>query len=150
MKKLESANTNVSAVFRDNVWNLIMFVYLATGLGLAPLVIGEILVAIGLLEAMNEQTMPSWVYGYVVLTTYTAGFALMVAWLPALLICIIFWNRWRAVVPAGAVIVFAVSLFLLPDSSVNSTLLNIAAVTYVLVASGVGIEWLVQRKFGIG
>jgi hypothetical protein len=148
MNSHESGNPTRLAAFRDSAWNLVMLLYLVSGLGLAPLVIGEILVAVGWVEAMNEQTMPSWMYGYIVLTMFTAAFALMVAWLPALFICILFWNRWRAVVPSLAVIVFAVSLFLLPHGALSSALLNVTAVTYVPVASGVGIEWLIRRKFG--
>ena len=124
-----------------------MLLYLLTGLALAPLVLGEILVALGWMQSMNEQTMPSWMYGYIVLTMFVAALGLMIAWLPALLICILFWNQWRAVVPALSIIVFAVSLFFLSDGQLGSKLLNIAAVSYVLVASGVGIEWLIRRRF---
>jgi MFS family permease len=131
---------------KDILWNLVMLLYLLTGLALAPLVLGEILVALGWMQSMNEQTMPSWMYGYVVLTMFVVALGQMIAWLPALLICILFWNRWRAVAPALSIILFAACLFFLPDGRVNSTLLNFAAVSYVVFASGVGIEWLIRRK----
>jgi len=150
MNNHDSSNPTRFATFRDSAWNLVMLLYLITGLGLAPLIIGEILVAVGWIEAMNEQTMPSWVYGYVVLTMFTAAFALLIAWIPALFICIIFWRQWRAVLPSLSIIVFAANLFLVRDSTWGPTLLNISAVTYVFLASGVGIEWLIRRRINAG
>jgi hypothetical protein len=149
MRERDHIEPNHPDGFKQALWNFLMLGYLVTGLALAPLIIGETLVALGWLESMNEQTMPSWIYGYVVLTMYLAAFAVMIAWLPALLVCVLYWNRWRAVVPSLAVILFALNLFLVSDEELSSMLLDIAAITYVLVASGVGIEWLIrniQRK----
>jgi hypothetical protein len=136
----------VHAARQWTTYDFVMLLYLLTGAWLLPLVVGEILVAAGLIRAMNEQTMPSWLYGYVVLTTFLAAFALFIAWLPALLICLRFWKRWRAVVPAAALIALVIGLFLLPDGAVASTVINAAAVVYTFVAFCVGLEWYLRGR----
>lgn len=124
----------------------LMLVYLVTGAWLLPLITGETLVALGLLPAMNEQTMPSWMYGYTVITMFLVALGAFVAWIPALLICVIYRKRWQALLPALAVIVFAAGLIPLNDYEVGNTLMNVGGIGYPVLAFGIGLEWLLRRR----
>ena len=126
----------------------LMLCYLISGAALLPMIIGELLVAAGLIDALNETSMPSWMYGYVVLVTYSAAFTLFVAWIPAIHVCIKYRRHWRAVVPA-AIVVLMTSLFLGVSSAETSESMEYAmgavAVFYAFAAFGIGLEWLIKR-----
>jgi hypothetical protein len=131
---------------RWTVDDVLMLVYLVTGAWLLPLIIGETLVALGLLQAMNEQTMPSWMYGYTVITMFLVALGAFVAWIPALLICVIYRKQWRGFLPALAVIAFAAGLIPLNDHQFGSTLMNVGGIGYPVLAFGIGLEWLLRRR----
>lgn len=129
-------------------YDTIMLLYLLTGAALLPLIIGQLLVEFGLMEAMDEDSAP-WLYGYVVFTTIAAAFVLFVAWIPAIYVCIKYRKHWRAVVPAAAILVLTAGLFF--GASAGETpkateyALGGVAVFYAFVAFGVGLEWLLKR-----
>lgn len=125
---------------------LLMPLYLVTGALLLPLVIGELLVAAGLVPAMNEQTMPSWMYGYTVMTMFVVALGAFIAWIPALVVCVLYWNRWRLFVPALAVLLFTAGLIPLNNYAIGTTLMNIGGIGYPFTAFGVGLEWLIRRR----
>jgi hypothetical protein len=131
---------------RSSLFDLVMVVYLLSGALLLPLVLGEILVALGVVDAMNEQSMPSWLYGYTVLAMYLTVFSTFIAWLPALVVCVVFRNRWQVVLPAVAILAFTAGLLPLSRTAAGAALMNIGAVVYVFSATAVGIEWLVGRR----
>lgn len=131
---------------QDSLFGLVMLVYLLTGAAVLPAVLVETFVWLGWLPRLHEQNMPSWLYGYEVMVLFGAAFTLMVAWIPALMIIALYWRRWRAVVPAAAVVVGSVCLFLLPETPLTLNVMGAAAVVYALVATGVGLEWLLTRR----
>jgi hypothetical protein len=133
-------------------YDVVMLCYLITGAALLPLIVGEALVAAGLMDSMNETTMPPWMYGYVVFTMFMAAFALFVAWIPAIYICFKFRKHWRAVVPAVAVLVLTAGLFSgISGEEVSKTMeysMGAVAVFYAFTAFGIGLEWLIKRTVG--
>ncbi|HEY5655063.1 MAG TPA: hypothetical protein VIS04_04435 [Woeseiaceae bacterium] len=130
-------------------YDTVMLLYLVSGAAILPLIIGELLVAAGLLEEMSESSMPPWMYGYVVFVMFAAAFALFVAWIPAIYICIKYRKQWRAVVPAAAILVLTAGLFTSMSSDEMSTFMEytmgIVALFYAIAAFGIGLEWLLKR-----
>ena len=126
-------------------YDLVMLTYLITGAAVLPVLVGEALVEYGLIAAMSEKSMPPWMYAYVVFVTFSGAFALFVAWVPAIVVCLKFRKHWRAVVPAAAVLVCTGAVFLMESSKTIEYAAATAAAVYVLTAFGVGLEWLIQQ-----
>jgi len=130
-------------------YDTVMLLYLVSGAAILPLIIGELLVAAGLLDEMSESTMPPWMYGYVVFVMFSAAFALFVAWIPAIYICIKYRKQWRAVVPAAAILVLTAGMVKSISSNEMSTTMEYTmgavALFYAIAAFGIGLEWLLKR-----
>ena len=126
-------------------YDVVMLIYLITGAAILPLIIGELLVEAGLMQAMSEKTMPSWMYGYVVMVTFAGGFGLFVGWIPAIYVCIRYRRQWRAVLPALAILVCTISVFAMGESEAVGYVAAVAASAYAILAFAVGLEWLVRQ-----
>lgn len=122
-----------------------MLTYLITGAAVLPMLVGQALVESGLIAPMGEKSMPPWMYAYVVYVTFAGAFALFVAWVPAIIVCLKYRKHWRAVVPAAAILVCTVAFFFMESSKIFEYAAATAAAVYVLTAFAVGLEWLVQQ-----
>lgn len=129
-------------------YDTIMLLYLISGAVLIPLIVGQLLVEAGLMESMDEDSAP-WMYGYMVFTTIAVAFALFVAWIPAIYVCIKYRKHWRAVVPAAAILTLTAGLFFGASSGETPKATEYAfgavAVFYAFAAFGIGLEWLLRR-----
>lgn len=132
--------------FRLPTYDIVMLVYLVTGAITLPIIAGEWLAAAGLVGSESGFPIPQWMYRVEIAVMFLAAFVLMIAWLPAIYICLRFWNRWRAFVPAFAVLVLVLSLFLDHATGPELAVAQIAATVYSVAAFGVGLEWTIRRR----
>lgn len=148
MATLHLPHPNVE--FRLPTYDVVMLIYLLTGGVTLPIIAGEWLAAAGVIGAGSGLPLPQWMVNIEILVLWAAAFTLMVAWLPAIYICIRYWNRWRASIPACCILVLVISLFM--DHSAGPELLvaEIAATAYSVLAFAVGLEWYLKRRAAPG
>lgn len=129
------------------VRDLVLATYLITGLALLPMVVGETLVSAGLVASIYDSGLPGWmvrlISGYEILVLLCGGIVLFVGWIPALIVCALFWRHWRMVLPASLLIAAAASMMLEGDARTSA--LGALAAMYTAAASLIGLEWLVRR-----
>ncbi|MDH4109228.1 MAG: hypothetical protein OEW35_12990 [Gammaproteobacteria bacterium] len=144
MATLHLPHPNVD--FRLPTYDIVMLLYLVSGAVTLPIIAGEWLAAAGLAGSGSGLPVPQWMYNVEILVMFIAAFTLMIAWLPAIYVCIRYWNRWRIVVPAVSLLVLTASLFLDHATGPELLVAEIAATVYAASAFGIGLEWFLKRR----
>lgn len=133
---------------RQALYDLIMPLYLLSGLALVPMMVGETLVGAGVVGSIHESGLPDWlvrfVSGYEILVLFTVGAGLLVGWIPALVLCVLFHRNWRVLLPAVLIILTSGSLYL--GGSGGEQALAVLGGLYATAASLLGLEWLIRRR----
>ena len=144
MATLHLPHPNVE--FRLPTYDIVMLIYLLTGGVTLPIIAGEWLAAAVVIGAGSSLPLPQWMVDIEILVLWVAAFTLMVAWLPAIYICIRYWNLWRASVPACCLLVLVISLFMNHSTAPELLVAAISATAYSVLAFVVGLEWYLERR----
>lgn len=123
-------------------YRITMGFYLVTAILLLPHQVPILLADLGIIRAMGNETMPTWLYGYAMTVVMTLFPVLLLAPIPLAYVCIRFVDRWLVTVPPCACLLTAdIALF----AGAAQPVLDVAYGLYTLTALTSGILWVFSR-----
>lgn len=133
------------------LYDVVMFCYLVIGTVCMPMVVGEALIEAAWVPSIYESGLPQWLIdlaaGYEIVLMFGIVSFMMLAWIPALILCVLYRRRWRVLVPAVLLLATDVCLFFTHGQTRQTALAVLGSAT-VVASFAIGVEWLLRRRWG--